>query len=142
MNRNHLDFGLLFWNVRGLGDSDKCDLVRNAISDANPHVACLQESKLGSLDGNKAKSFLPPNLTDFSTLLAASSRGSIVTAWNPAFLSGSSLSSGLYSLTTHFSSTTSEHAFTLTNVYAPADHRKSAAFLAELSTVAPVDGEP
>jgi exonuclease III len=50
------------WNVRGLGDLDKCNIVRNATRDANYSVVCLQETKLERIDTFKAKTFLPPNL--------------------------------------------------------------------------------
>lgn len=55
----------LFWNMQGLGDTDKCDLVRNSISAAAPAVACLQESKLAALEDHKARSFLPISLSEF-----------------------------------------------------------------------------
>jgi hypothetical protein len=39
-----------------------------------------------------------------------------------------------YCLSTTFSSAFSEHTFSITNVYAPSDHRDSHLFLASLST--------
>ena len=32
---------VMSWNVRGLGDSDKCVLVRDAIVSSSPAIACL-----------------------------------------------------------------------------------------------------
>jgi exonuclease III len=39
-------FLLLSWNVRGLGDLDKCNIVRDALKQATPSIICLQETKL------------------------------------------------------------------------------------------------
>jgi len=61
MNSNTRQFLVMSWNVRGLGDSDKCNLVRNVLVDAKPSVICIQETKLATLDLFKAKTFLPPN---------------------------------------------------------------------------------
>lgn len=61
MNSNTRPFLVVSWNVRGLGDSDKCNLVRNVFTDAKPSVICIQETKLASIDLFKAKSFLPTN---------------------------------------------------------------------------------
>jgi hypothetical protein len=36
------------WNVRGLGDTQKCSIVRNAIFYASRSTVCLQKSKLSS----------------------------------------------------------------------------------------------
>lgn len=47
-----------------------------------------------------------------------------------------------YSLTIPFTSTTSAYSFLVTNVYAPADHRDTDAFLAELLSIAPDNAEP
>jgi exonuclease III len=66
---------VLSWNVRGLGDPDKCTIVRDVISLASPSVACLQESKLCDLSCLKARSFLPKNLASFLCLNADGSRG-------------------------------------------------------------------
>lgn len=50
------------WNVRGLGDSDKCTVVRDAIFSASPSIACLQERKLSEISAFKENTFLPRTL--------------------------------------------------------------------------------
>ena len=44
------------WNVRGLGDSNKCSLVKDALLASHPSVVCLQETKLQVVDTFKAAS--------------------------------------------------------------------------------------
>jgi exonuclease III len=128
---------VLSWNVRGLGDPDKCTIVRNAISLASPSVACLQESKLCELNCFKARSFLPTRLPCFLCINAVGSRGGIVTAWDSAVFSLASSISRPYSLTTTLTSPLTNTALTITNVYAPSNHQDSPAFLAELADLLP-----
>jgi hypothetical protein len=125
---------LLFmsWNVRGLGDDDKCGVVRDNISDARPSVVCIQESKLAHLDAPKSRSFLPSYISDFSIVPADGSRGGIVTAWDTNILSLTSSTAKTFSLTTSLKSTSSDLSFTITNVYAPSDHSLADAFVAEM----------
>lgn len=131
------------WNVRGLGDSDKCTVVRDAIFSASPSIACLQESKLSEISSFKAKTFLPRNLVDsFIFNSASGSRGGIVTTWDPSSLSLASWISHRYSLTSVFNSTTSDHQISVTNVYGPADHRDSWAFLDDLLELIPLISGP
>lgn len=142
MNQKRLEYLVLSWNVRGLGRVDKCDIVRNSISSSHPHVCCLQESKLDDLDSNKVRAFLPSPLSSHYMLPADGSRGGVVTAWNPNTLTADQPRTGHYTLTTTFTSTTSLSRFTVTNVYAPADHRLTPAFLAELNSITVDDVVP
>lgn len=74
---------LVSWNVRGLGDTDKCKLVRDSLTSSQPAIACIQESKLNHVDSLKTSSFLPPALSAFQALDVDDTRGGIITAWNP-----------------------------------------------------------
>ena len=124
---------VLSWNVRGLGDPDKCNVVRDAISSANPTVMCVQESKLHSIDQFKIKTFLPPQLAcSYKYIPAVGSRGGIVTAWSQSYWSCSDFTLKNHSLTTLLVSTLFDHSLTVTNVYGPSDHRHSSDFLREL----------
>ncbi|CAN6300756.1 unnamed protein product [Urochloa humidicola] len=136
MNAKNVVFSLVSWNVRGLSDCDKCRLVRDALSSARTDIACLQESKLSTTSAAKARSFLPPHLSDFHCVDATTTRGGIVTAWNARTFTLTSFLSRQRSLTTFFTSTASNYSFAVTNVFAPSDHRDSIAFLEDLEEVA------
>lgn len=120
------------WNVRGLGDVDKCDAVRDAFTTSHPLIACVQETKLSDIPDNKFKSFLPAHLASHCFLSADGSRGGLATAWDENHFTLLSSVSRAYPLTTTFSYATADFTFTLTNVYAPSDHRLSPDFLLEL----------
>lgn len=113
-------------------------MVRDSIPSASPLIVCLQESKLSDIPTLKAKTFLLPRLVNsFSFLLADGSRGGLVMAWDPASLLLTSWIGRRHTYTTFFSSTTSDHRIAVTNVYAPADHRDSRAFLEDLAELLP-----
>jgi exonuclease III len=93
------------WNVRGLGDSDKCITVRDAILAASPTVVCLQESKLEDISSFKAKAFLPFKIaTTFHFAPSSGARGGMVTAWDQSALTPTNKIEKAYTLTTTFSS--------------------------------------
>ncbi|CAN6209153.1 unnamed protein product [Urochloa humidicola] len=136
MNSNTVNYSLLTWNVRGLGDSDKCKSVRDVLLAAKLDIACLQETKLVGTDSSKARAFLPTSLSAFSCVDADGTRGGLITAWNACSVTMTSVLTRDRSLTVFFSSTASDYAFAVTNVYAPADHSESQAFLLELEALA------
>lgn len=119
------------WNVRGLGLPEKCDAVRDTISISHPHIVCIQESKLSSIDSTKSKAFLPASLSSFTYSPAGGSCGGLVMAWNPDLFSVEDISQTNHSLTVSFISTSSNYSFTVMNVYAASDHRDTDMFLAE-----------
>ena len=121
---------VLSWNVRGLGDSEKCELVRAAIASLSPTVACLQETKAQEISKFKARSFLPPKLADtFLDIPSTGTRGGLITAWDTDVLELSSFVTRQYALTCHFLLANTNSEITITNVYAPSDHRDTATFL-------------
>jgi len=118
-------------------------LVRDAIQAATPSILCLQETKLSDINNFKAKTFLPlPLANSFAFNPADGTRGGVRTAWNAALWDVSATLNHQYSITTSFRSTVSDYSITITNIYAPSDHRLSRAFLAELFTISPVISGP
>ena len=137
MNQNGRVFQLISWNVRGLGDSDKCDVVRDTLTTVKPTVVCLQETKLSSTSVAKARSFLPTSFRDFLCVDAGGTRGGILTAWDVHALSLKGFIARKHTLTTVLVSTVTDISFTVTNVYAPSDHHDSASFLEDLAELVP-----
>jgi len=143
MNSNNRCFNVVFWNVRGLGDSDKCNLVRRVFLDARPNIVCIQESKLAEIDAFKAKTFLPTSLSNSFVLSpAAGTHGGLVTAWDPTIFTLQSHFLKPYTLTTVFTCNASNLDFTVTNTYGPADHTASASFLQHLRDLHPIINGP
>ena len=132
MNVKRLKYLNFCWNVRGLGSSPKCNDIRDAISFSSPHIVCLQETKIRDLPPLRHPPFLPSYLDAHMAIPAVGSRGGLITAWNTNLFKQQSYIARQYSLTISLASTSSELSFSLTNVYAPADHAFIYAFLHEL----------
>jgi len=138
MSSSSKNFCIVSWNVRGLGDPEKCAVVKDALVSANPSVICLQETKLHNISQFQAHNFLPPHFANtIHFVSAAGTRGGILTAWNSSTFSLVSYISRRHTLTTTLASTVTEHQFTITNVYAPSDHRDSKVFLEDLDELRP-----
>jgi hypothetical protein len=67
---------------------------------------------------------------------ADSTRGGVLTAWDGHVLSITDIDSRRYTLTVSLTSNTSDKNFTLTNVYALADHVDTPSFFRELIDLA------
>lgn len=64
------------WNVRGLGDLDKCVTVLDTLLLAKPSISCLQETKLNMIVPQKVASFLPRHLSAMEFIEADGMQGS------------------------------------------------------------------
>lgn len=135
-------FACFSWNVRGLGDTQKCDKVLTELIDAKPHIVALQETKLSSLTPSKIRSFLPSHLD--SSLYNASLRttGGILTAWDSSQFTQISCLTRRYSNSVTLALVADGTQFCLTNVYATATAPEKPAFLAELQEIVPTPDVP
>jgi hypothetical protein len=76
---------ILCWNVRGLNRRDGKDIVHQTIAATKHHIACLQESKLSTLDQHTAAYLGDFRLHNFVIKLATGvfvMCGGIVILWN------------------------------------------------------------
>jgi exonuclease III len=125
MSSQSRSISILSWNVRGLGEPDKCKLVSATISSVRPVLIMLQETKLANIDALKARSFLPAFLDCYHFIGSYGSRGGVISAWDSSVLSKTSFVSRHHSLTISFSYNLSDISFTASNIYAPSDHSLS-----------------
>lgn len=87
------------WNVRGLGDVNKCSDVLAELISINPHLALLQESKLQDISDQKLRSFIPRALDHSVSLPAVGSAGGTISAANSSYLNIVSYTNHSYSTT-------------------------------------------
>ena len=122
------------WNVHGLGDLDKCTIVRDAIRSTTPSVVCLQATKLSECEIFKAATFLPQNMSS-----SFCDRGSPVLLAPAVACSLPGIQTFSPSLITVMPPPT---AFLQPwpprslIIYAPSDHRQTPAFLSQLAKIA------
>ena len=107
------------WNVRGLNDDRKCEVVRDYLSSNSFDILFLQETKLHDTTSYKRSIFLPANLDEFEHVDAIGTAGGILTAWNSKNWKISAKIAKKRTLTVHFLSVTSDFQFWATNVYGP-----------------------
>lgn len=126
----------LSWNVRGLGQTDRCEDVLSALISQRPTVAALQETKLTTLTPSKKKLFLPSRLASCATRPSIGASGGILTAWDSSVLSLCSSNANEFSLTVKLALLADGSTLTVTNVYAPTVHSEKTRFLDELASLA------
>jgi hypothetical protein len=113
----YTDPQILTWNVRGLNNAARCLAVHETLAATPCHIACLQETKLHSIDAALDAFLGAYKLSSFAFKPANGTRGGIMLLWNDLKLSMSNISVGRFSLT---ADTTFRHymtTFTLSVVY-------------------------
>lgn len=133
---------ILSWNVRGLGDDDKCTLVRDTITSCCPSVVRLQETKLASLTPFKMRSFLPVKFTDHAVTFSEGTSGGILVAWDSSKFVGHVVVEHRYHVTIKMISAVSSCQFLLSVVYAPCLSTERFAFFEAISEVAADNDTP
>jgi exonuclease III len=73
---------LFSWNVRGMGDSTKCALIKDSIRNANANVICLQETKWDEFEDFRIKSVATNRYQGHVALNANNTRGGILILWD------------------------------------------------------------
>lgn len=77
---------LMYWNVRGLGSDEKCNVVRNIIKNSRCEVVLFQETKCNRIDFAYVVRFLPSFFShDIAYNLAINSAGGMIIAWKSSF---------------------------------------------------------
>lgn len=123
----------LIWNVRGLGNQQKCSMVKDVALDLKPDIICYQETKLRSCTPFQLRQVCPPRFVDFITLDSDGTRGGILLAWSNKF---TRISTMVRSFSVSAVLRTGELTILCTGVYGPQDDRTKLVFLDELRNIA------
>jgi exonuclease III len=76
----------LIWNVRGLNDKSRQDVVKTVVASLSPSLVCLQETKLSNISSFDLLSVLGPGYSNYVFNLADGTRGGILIAWKDGVL--------------------------------------------------------
>ena len=131
---------MLIWNVRGLNDPDRHTAVNETPAASSCHIACLQESKLQSIDAATAAFVGGYRLKGFAQRPAAGTRGGILVLWDESFIRVSDITLGDYCISLTVTLTHDDSSFRLTSVYGPTKSNRKEAFFAELLAHKPPAG--
>ena len=91
------------WNVRGLNDRTRRNVVKEFVLLLKPTIVCIQETKLSSICNNVAVEIVGASF-DYDFVPADGAAGGIMLAWAHDCWSVDSLHRGRFSLTARFSS--------------------------------------
>ncbi|KAM0904229.1 hypothetical protein ACQ4PT_018157 [Festuca glaucescens] len=130
------------WNVRWLGDEDKCISVFADLSVARPGLLAIQESKLGVLTPAKAASFLPPFIRSHRAVDAVGTSGGLVSAWDHNLFSLASDFASHHILSLDLAFNDDGTTIRFSNVYAPCDRAEKVLFLELLASHDPGNDIP
>lgn len=130
------------WNVRGLGDDQKCSDVLAELFAVKPHIALLQESKLESISNQKLRSFLPNSLDQVVLLPSVGSAGGTVSAANSSHFSLLSHLNHNFASTIIVKTLAYPRNVAITNIYAPSCRTLKKDFLDELLRIKQDDDMP
>jgi exonuclease III len=123
------------WNVRGLNDDNKCELIRDSLTSNAFDVIFLQETKLQTISSFKRNSFLPASHDSFEHIEALGTAGGILTSWNSRDFKCCNTIAKNRSLTVHLQSENSEFHFWATNVYGPTVEAEKDEFFEEIRQI-------
>jgi exonuclease III len=123
---------ILCWNVRGLNDPAKRDVVREFIASLRVCVVCLQETRLDVIDDFLVMQCLGPSFDGYVYLPAVETRGGILLARNKSMLDITRISFDEYAVTGEVNPR-DNNRWWLTTVYGPQTHEDKLSFLQELS---------
>ena len=91
------------WNVRGLNERARRNVVKEFVLLLKPTIVCIQETKLSSICNNVAVQIVGASF-DYDFVPADGAAGGIMLAWARDCWSVDSLHRGRFSLTARFSS--------------------------------------
>lgn len=76
---------ILNWNVRGLGNEQKCDVIKDLVNDANPDILAYQETKWNECTIFRMRQVCPSKIKHYASLDANGTKGGILLAWSTRF---------------------------------------------------------
>ena len=73
---------LLSWNVRGVNNTQKREVIRNFLQDWRCDVVCLQETKIDCMDIRMVRSLWGNQFVDWLALDAINTAGGVLLMWD------------------------------------------------------------
>jgi len=112
-------FRLLSWNVRGLNDSRKRDVIKSFLREWRYDLICLQETKLEAVSLFVIRSLWGNFSAGFDFLKAEGASGGIIVMWDKNIFNLVSSSQGVFSLTCFFQMVDGGFTWAFSGVYGP-----------------------
>ena len=123
---------LFSWNVRGVNNPDKRNVIRNFIRSQRVDLVCLQETKIQELSPAVAHSLGVGRLAEWRAVEAEGTAGGILVFWDSRKLELVETEIGYFSVTCMFKNVGDGLLWAFTGVYGPVKRSKRELFWEEL----------
>ena len=125
---------VLIWNVRGLNDKARRDVVHQTVQSCQPAIVCLQETKLSHISTHDVLTILGQAFLSSVYLPARETRGGILVAWRSDVFSAECHRVLRHSISVKFR-TDGDITWWFSGIYGPHLDADKPAFLDELLEV-------
>ena len=125
-------FRMLSWNVSGINDLCKRDVLKSFLRDWKCDLICLQEIKLEEVTCSVVRSLWGNYSVDFAFLKAEGASGGIIVMWDKNTFNFVSSSQGEFSITCIFQMVDGDFTWAFSRVYGPQDRFDKLRFWEEL----------
>jgi exonuclease III len=129
---NKRKFKFLSWNVRGLNDTVKREIIKQALIMHKPDLICLQEIKLAQTDSRLLSQIIENQYMLFLTIDATNTSGLVLLMWKPRVFSPTNHSTTTFIIAVNLRIMLDVSNITITGVYEPSIGTDRSSFLDEL----------
>ena len=112
-------WNVLCWNVRGLNDPDKWDLIRNKLDENACSLFCFQETKKEEIDPVFFHKFAPRCFDCFDYCPSEGASGGILVGWNSRVFTVNTIDKEVFAMRMQVTSVHNLSVWQLITVYGP-----------------------
>jgi exonuclease III len=113
------NWNILYWNVRGLNDPDKWDLIRNKLEESASSIFCFQETKKEEIDAAFLHKFAPRHFDCFEYCPCKGASGGILVGWSSRVFLAVTIDTEIFALRMQVTSVHNLAVWNLITVYGP-----------------------
>ncbi|XP_070017166.1 uncharacterized protein [Nicotiana sylvestris] len=110
---------VISWNVRGLNDKKKREIIKSQVQNWRADIICMQETKVEGDIEEIVRQIWGGRWVRYASLEASGTRGGILLLWDCRVWKGEVLQTGAYTLTCKFEALLQNFQCHITRVYAP-----------------------
>ena len=123
------------WNVRGVNDPDRREIIRNVIRHHRANLVCLQETKVQKMTTVVARSLGVGRNYDWRVLEAEGTTGGILLFWDKKIMELVDSETGLFSISCLFKMGEGGVLWMFSGVYGPVERNLKEIFWEELGSI-------